>query len=118
MSPITKVFLPSLLLIVALAVVAANYFGPAYAALTSNFANLFVTAPLVSISILLLVRDRGRGDLGKAWLCFAVVVILWFTAERIWMVYDLVYESDPWPSEADYFWLAGYPIYFAFTFFI
>jgi hypothetical protein len=117
MSPITRVFLLSLLLIVALTVVTANYFGPTYAALTSNFVNLFVTAPLVSISILLLVRDRGRGDLGKAWLCFAVVVILWFAAERIWMVYDLVYESEPWPSEADYLWLAGYPIYFAFTFF-
>lgn len=102
---------------VALAVIAANYFGPTYAALTSNFANLFVTVPLVLISILLLVRDRGRGDLGKAWMCFTAVVVLWFVAERIWMVYDLVSGSDPWPSEADYFWLAGYPIYFAFTFF-
>lgn len=116
-SPLSKVLPLSLLAIVAVAVIVANYFGQIYATLTSDFANLFITVHLMFVSIVLLVRDRGRGDLGKAWICFTVVVILWFVAERIWMIYDLTDGGDPWPSEADYFWLAGYPVYFVFTFF-
>lgn len=116
-SSLSKVLPISLLVIVAVAVIVANYFGQMYATLTSDFANLFITAPLLFTLIVFLIRDRGHGDLGKAWMCFTVVVILWFVAERIWMVYDLTDGGDPWPSEADYFWLAGYPVYFVFTFF-
>lgn len=117
MLPLSRVFPTSLLAIVAVAIIVANYFGQIYATLVSDFANLFITAPLLLTSIMLSIRDKGSGDLGKAWICFTTVVILWFVAERIWMVYDLMGGSDPWPSEADYFWLAGYPIYFVFTFF-
>ncbi|MEM2786060.1 MAG: hypothetical protein QXW37_05145 [Candidatus Nitrosotenuis sp.] len=116
-SPLSRVLPISLLAIVTVAVIIANYFGQIYAALTSDFANLLITTPLLFTSIALSIRDKGRGDLGKAWVCFTAVVILWFVAERIWMVYDLTDGVDPWPSEADYFWLAGYPVYFAFTFF-
>lgn len=101
---------------VPVAIIAANYFGKDYAAVTSDLANLFITTPLLIASAALSIRDRGRGDLGKAWVCFAAAVAMWFVAERIWMIYDLT-GGVPWPSWADYFWLAGYPVYLGFTFF-
>ncbi|MEO9310294.1 MAG: hypothetical protein ABI337_08385 [Nitrososphaera sp.] len=116
-SSLKGVFPLSLLVIITVAVIAANYFGKILAALTSDFGNLFITTPLLLASIMLSIRDRGRGDLGKAWVCFTTAVVLWFAAERIWMIYDLTGDRAPWPSEADYFWLAGYPVYLAFTFF-
>lgn len=95
----------------------ANYFGESYAISSSNLLNLFITTPLIVVVTMLLVRDKIRGDFGKAWLCFTSFIVMWFVAERIWTVYEMVYQVDPWPSEADYFWLAGYPFYFVFTFY-
>lgn len=71
--------------------------------------------PLVATSILLATRERARGSFGMAWGFFASFVVLWFVAEIIWIVYELAYKVEPWPSEADVFWLAGYPLYFIFT---
>jgi hypothetical protein len=102
---------------VALAIIAANYFGQENATLASSFLNLAITVLLVIISFLLLVRNGTGGNLGRALACFVSFVVLWFIAERIWMVYELVYHVNPWPSVADYFWLSGYPLYFVFTIF-
>ncbi len=102
---------------VAAVLIAANYFGENYAVLASSFLNLAITIPLTIVSVTLLAKDGIKGILGKAWMCFASFVILWFVAERIWMIDELVYHNNPWPSEADFFWLAGYPIYFVFAVF-
>ncbi|WP_042687222.1 hypothetical protein [Candidatus Nitrosotenuis chungbukensis] len=109
--------LASLLAIVAFAMMAANYFGEEHAVLTSSFLNLAITVPLVVVSVALLIKDGTKGSFGKAWVFFASFIILWFVAERIWMVDELVYRQNPFPSAADFFWLAGYPIYFVFAFF-
>jgi hypothetical protein len=101
----------------AVIIIAANYVDRQYAVLASNFLNLAITGPLVAVSILVLIRERTKGDLGKAFACFASFAVAWFVAERIWTIYELVYKADPWPSEADFFWLAGYPLYIAFTIF-
>ena len=93
----------------------ANYFGHDYALWTYNLVNLAITTPLVIFSTLMMIRERFHGDFGKAWIFFTVFIILWFIAERIWSVYELVYKVDPFPSEADIFWLTAYPFYFIFT---
>jgi len=108
-------FFVSMLVFIAIAIIAANYFGEDYATWTSDILNLIITVPLVIVSILLIIRERAQGDFGRAWIFFASFVILWFIAERIWAVYELVYKINPWPSEADVFWLVGYPLYFIFT---
>jgi hypothetical protein len=102
---------------IAATIIIAEQFSSEYSGIISNFVNLAITVPLVVISTVIAIRDGTKSDFGKAWLCLAVFIILWFVAERIWMMYELVYQTDPWPSEADIFWLAGYPMYFAFTFF-
>lgn len=104
-----------LLAAVAAIIIAANHLGVAYAAAASNFLNLAITVPLLVVSVALLVKDGTGGDFGKSWLCFTIFVALWFVAERIWFVHYLLYQSSPWPSEADAFWIAGYPAYFVFA---
>ncbi|WP_100181712.1 hypothetical protein [Candidatus Nitrosotenuis aquarius] len=109
--------LVSLLATITVSILAANYFGQDYAEITSNILNLIITTPLVAISIFLLIKEGNRGDFGRGWICFVVFVVLWYIAERIWTVYEIIYRVDPWPSEADFFWLAGYPFYIAFAIF-
>ncbi len=102
---------------IAFIITIANYLGQNYAEMASNFLNLAITTPLVAICVFLLVKEGIRGDFGKGWTCFVVFVILWYVAERIWMIYEMIYLKDPWPSEADFFWLAGYPFYIVFAIF-
>ncbi len=78
---------------------------------------LFIPVPgaMLVLSIILALRFRVSGKHGKAWIIFTIFAISWFTAEQIWMVYELIYEIDPWPSIADFFYLSGYPFLFAFS---
>ena len=117
MSPSNKKFLMLLLAAVVSAIIVANYLGEEYAILTSSFLNLAITIPLIIASVVVLAKSGIKGNFGKAWTCFTSFVVLWFIAERIWMVDELVYHNNPWPSAADFFWLAGYPLYFIFTIF-
>ncbi len=41
----------------------------------------------------------------------------WFVAEQIWQGYDYFWEGDPFPSEADIFYIASYPFMTAFLFY-
>lgn len=110
-----KIVFGLLFTLIAILIMVANYFGHDYAIWTYNLINLAITAPLVVFSTLLMIRERFHSTFGKAWIFFTVFVILWFIAERIWTVYDLVYKVNPFPSEADIFWIAAYPFYFIFT---
>ncbi|MEX0764767.1 MAG: hypothetical protein WD033_06350 [Nitrosopumilaceae archaeon] len=70
---------------------------------------------LVVLSIIIAARFGVGGEHGKAWFIFVGVAASWFIAEQIWLVYDLVYKIDPFPSTADIFYLAGYPFLFMFS---
>jgi hypothetical protein len=113
--PTNRAFFVSIFAFTAIGIVTANYFGKDYAIWAYHILNLAIIASLVAISILLLTRERAQGNFGRAWVFFASFIILWFTAEIIWIVYELVDKVAPWTSEADIFWLAGYPLYFIFT---
>lgn len=76
-----------------------------------------VTGALVVLSIIIVTRFHTTGAHGKAWILFAIFTAFWFTAEQLWMIYELVYGLDPWPSVADYFYVGGYPFLFAFSIF-
>ena len=74
-----------------------------------------VPAAMLVLSIIISLRFRTSGKHGKAWIIFAIFAFSWFAAEQIWMVYELVYEIDPWPSTADFFYISGYTFLFAFS---
>ena len=52
----------------------------------------------------------------KGYLLFAIAAASWFVAEQIWQLYDHVWEGEPFPSEADFFYMASYPLITAFLF--
>lgn len=109
-----KRFLIILLAAIAFGFVFTNLFSKDLANVFSNFANVGTSLVLSILSIIILAKNRFSGIHGKAWLLFAVGVMCWFIAETIWMVYEIVSHDIPFPSEADFFWLLGYPAFFAF----
>jgi signal transduction histidine kinase len=50
----------------------------------------------------------------KAYAFFALGSGFWFIAEQIWQLYDHIWEGDPFPSEADIFYIAAYPCHIIF----
>ncbi|MGH9998636.1 MAG: hypothetical protein ACRD90_02090 [Nitrosopumilaceae archaeon] len=74
-----------------------------------------ISAAVLVLSIIIALRFRTSGKHGKSWIMFLILAFSWFTAEQIWMVYELIYEIDPWPSVADFFYILGYPFLFAFS---
>lgn len=112
-----KIFLPILLGAIGVVILLANLAGQDYPMLATNLIDFIITAPLAFLSILLAVKNGTAGNFGKAWACFAVFAVLWFVADTLWTIYEMIYQIDPFPSEADFFWLVGYPVYFLFTIF-
>jgi len=53
----------------------------------------------------------------KSFLLFTLGLASWFIAEQIWIAYDYFLEGDPFPSEADFFYVAAYPLMTAFLFY-
>lgn len=113
----SKIILPILLGAIAGVVLLSDVVGGPYPALATDLIGFAITAPLVAISVVLAVKNGISGNFGKAWICFAAFAGLWFTADTLWTVYEMVYRIDPFPSPADFFWLAGYPVYFGFAIF-
>ncbi|HSD05192.1 MAG TPA: hypothetical protein VLB45_05505 [Nitrosopumilaceae archaeon] len=103
------------LFVIALALVLANLYGKETAGQVSNILYLIVPGALLVLSILISIRFGTKGNHAKAWIMFACFASSWFIAERMWMVYDLVYHIEPFPSWADLFYLAGYPFLFIFA---
>lgn len=108
-------FLLMSLLANAAALVISNLFGKETATPVSLLIYVIVSGSLLVLSIIIASRFGTKGDHGKAWLLFAVFATMWFVAERIVMVYNLTTGKEPFPSEADLFWIAGYPFLFSFS---
>ncbi|MCV0400986.1 MAG: GHKL domain-containing protein [Nitrosopumilus sp.] len=81
---------------------------PAYAILPA-----LVTAYSAALAIKLY---RQKHYQAKGFVLFAIAAAFWFVAEQIWQLYDHVWEGEPFPSEADIFYLAAYPLMTAFLF--
>lgn len=109
-----KRFLIISLVAIAFGFVFTNLFSKDLANVFSNFANVGTSLVLSVLSIMILVKNRLSSIHGKAWLLFAVGVMCWFIAETIWMTYEIAFDDIPFPSEADFFWVLGYPAFFAF----
>jgi len=108
-------FLLSSLLSTGFIMFLANLFADETRTLVTDLLFIPVPGALIILSIIIAMRFRGSGKHGKAWIVFTIFAISWFTAEQIWLVYELIYEIDPWPSIADFFYLSGYPFLFAFS---
>jgi hypothetical protein len=113
--PQTKKYLLLSILGTGFIMMIANFVGQDVTKLTTNLLYVPVPGALLVLSIIIASRFSVKGEHGRAWILFVGVAASWFVAEQIWLVYDLVYEIDPFPSEADFFYLAGYPFLFLFS---
>lgn len=109
-----KNYLIFALVVVAFVIIFVNFLDESITIMVGNWIYTPITLLLVILSIKITIRNRLVGYLGKGWLLFTVATVCWFVAEHIWTVYELIYELDPFPSEADIFWIVGYPFFFAF----
>ncbi len=98
-----------------LAMLVAESIGKETAVVFGNWIFLPIPGVLVVLSIIAAKREGIAGSHGKAWICFAVFSAMWFIAEQIWMILELFYNQRPFPSIADFFYIAGYPAYFIFA---
>ncbi|MEE8383770.1 MAG: ATP-binding protein, partial [Nitrosopumilus sp.] len=53
----------------------------------------------------------------KSFFFYTIGLASWFIAEQIWLAYDYFWEGDPFPSEADIFYIIAYPFMAAFLFY-
>lgn len=77
--------------------------------------NEIVLGTLVVFSAILTIKlYKQKHYQSKAFLFFTIGVSCWFIADQIWYLYDYVYDIDPFPSEADIFYIAAYPFFVVF----
>jgi len=67
-------------------------------------------------SILAIKLHKQKHFQAKAFFLFAIGAAFWFIAEQIWQMYDHIWEGEPFPSEADIFYMGAYPLMIAFLF--
>ncbi len=73
---------------------------------------VYLGAPvLASLTGLWLVRVHGwGGKQSHVLLLLTLGIICWTIGEALWVYYEYVAKTDPFPSPADYFYLAAYPL--------
>lgn len=103
------------MLAVGFAMLFANMANQEITMLITNLLYVPVPAALVVLSIIIAARFSIKGKHGISWIFFVGLALSWFIAEQLWIVYELVYEIDPFPSMADFFYFAGYPFLFLFS---
>ena len=69
------------------------------------------TPLLVACAALLIALRYGLSEVfGKSYLVYGLANLSVFLAEFIYYAYDVIYEIDPYPSVADIFFFAVYPL--------
>jgi len=108
-----KILILSIVL-VGFLIVFATFLGRESVKVVTDITYIPVTGIWVVLSTALVARFRQTGNHGKAWLSFLGASISWFIANTLWTAYELVYNVNPFPSLADVFFIAGYPLIFFF----
>ena len=67
-------------------------------------------------SVLAIKLYKKKHFQAKAFFFFALGNACWFIAEQIWQAYDHIWEGEPFPSEADIFYVLAYPFVTIFLF--
>jgi len=96
--------------------IVSNLIGVDTAILVGNMMYIPVVGSFLVVSLLIVSRFGMSGNVGLAWISFGGYAISWFIAEMLWIVQELYFKIDPFPSSADIFYIVGYP--FLLMFFI
>lgn len=87
-------------------------FSPKSTEIEEGIAYLSMAAPLVVAICSFYVAHRyGLSQVfGKSYLMFSLAYFVFFLAEVTYYAYDVIYGIDPYPSFADIFFFAFYPL--------
>lgn len=108
-------FLLLSLLSTGIIMLSANFLADETRTIITDLLYVPIPGAMLILSIIISMRFNVSGKHGKAWILFAIFAFSWFTAEQIWLVYELIYNIDPFPSLADFFYIMGYLFLFAFS---
>ncbi len=92
----------------------SNYFGQEIATIAGNFMYIPAAGTLLVVSIIVLRRLGTSGKHGTSLMALVGFAICWFFAEITWILYELYFKIDSFPSTADLFYLVGYPFLLMF----
>ncbi|MBS3922693.1 MAG: HAMP domain-containing histidine kinase [Nitrosarchaeum sp.] len=74
-----------------------------------------VVGILILFSLLLTIKLHKQNHFqSKAFMLFTIGVSFWFVADQIWVIYENIYDIDPFPSIADIFYIGAYPFFVGF----
>ncbi len=113
---LTKKYLLASLATSAVVVLTANLLGRDAAILVGNLIYIPITGVLLVMAFLTFARFGFTGHHGIAWASFVGYAVCAFIAEMLWIIMELHFKIDPFPSAADIFYLVEYP--FLLLFFI
>lgn len=108
-----KILLITLILISSVNLI-ANHLGQNIAVLVGNLVYVPLVTSLLIISSVMMFKSGFVGKHGLAWIVLVWCSASWFIAELTWIFYELVLETDPFPSLADVFYILGYVFFFMF----
>lgn len=70
---------------------------------------------LILFSLLLTIKlYKQKHFQSKAFVLFTIGVSFWFLGDQIWVIYENIYDVDPFPSIADIFYIGAYPLFVTF----
>ena len=99
----------AILILLGLYLLFAN-FAPDKSPVFINTANVIAIFSSVAMSLITVQRLGFKSRGGKYYLSLVAGTALWACAHSIWAYYELGLGIEtPYPSIADFFWLAGYP---------
>ena len=80
----------------------------------SDIAYVITPGAVMILSLILSIKNKGRGSHGKAWVLFFVFAVCWFVGEQLpsYSDYNL---NNVETITGDIFIITGYPFFFAFT---
>jgi len=105
--------IPLFLFVTACAVIFANMLGKDFATLVTDITLVVSSAALLTLAVVISARFGIRGDHGTAYFFFACFAVLWFIAELLWMLSELVFQQPL--DSLDWIYLGGYPFLFLFS---
>lgn len=104
------------LVAIGIVLLVANFYGRETATTVTNLLYLLTPAILVTLSTMIALRFRGKGEHGKAWIMFVAFAASWLSAECIRYIYNIVYDNPySFPAASHLFYHTGYLFLFLFT---
>jgi len=94
------------LAVIAASMIIANIFGQDAAMSASNV--MFFVVPVALVAFAFYIEQKYEPYASNIFILFLAFTVFSLVGEQLWTIYEAVYQTDPFPSMADFFWLGGY----------